>query len=162
MAYDFDIGSQVVAVPGITIAPTSSTGFTTGSTASMGFPVDRLGMTGSFQSVKSIVALFNRQVSTSACGYVTVGLSLEHGDSSESTSFTEAYSTATSISVGCTSQAAAANYEELHYQDIDLSGCKRWVRQVVTLARPATSSFDTIQADGVLVFGGANVLPAST
>ena len=161
MGYAHDIGSQLAVLPGITIAPTSTTGFTTGSTASMGFPVDRQALAGNYQSVKSIVSLFNRQVSTSAAGYVTVGLSLEHGDSSNSTSFTAAHTTATSIDVGCTSELAAANYSECHFQDIDLAGAKRWIRQVVTLARIATSSFDTIQADGVLVFGGASILPGT-
>lgn len=161
MGYAHDIGSQLAVVAGIVIAPTSTTGFTTASTASMGFPIDRQALAGDYQSVKSIVALFNRQISTSAAGYVTVGLRLEHADSSNSTSFTAAHTTATSIDVGCTSELAAANYSECHFQDIDLSGAKRWIRQVVTLARPATCSFDTVQADGVLVFGGGSVLPGT-
>jgi hypothetical protein len=156
-----DIGSQLAAVNAITIAPTSSTGITTGSTGSMGFPVDRRAMASDFNSAKLVVSLFSRQVSTSGSGYCTVTLNVEDGASSESTSFS-AYTTAVSYSVGCTSQAAAGNYQEIVSQDVNLAGAGRWLRALVTVARPATSSYDLIQAEGVWIFGGASILPATT
>jgi hypothetical protein len=163
MGYAHDIGSQLAVVNGYTLALTSAAaGFTTASTAAFGDVIDRLGMAGNFQSVKSVVALFNRQVSTSGSGYCTVGLRLEHGDSSNSTSMTAAQTTETTKVIGCTSDAAAANFYTIHSQDIDLASAKRYIRQVVTITKVATSSADTVQAEGVLIFGGAAVNPATT
>lgn len=163
MGYAHDIGSKLAVVNGYTLALTSAAaGFTTASTAAFGDVIDRQAMAGSFQSVKSVVALFNRQVSTSGSGYCTVGLRLEHGDSSNSTSMTAAQTTETTKVIGCTSDAAAANFYGIHSQDIDLASCKRFLRQTVTITKVATSSADTVQAEGILIFGGANVNPAST
>lgn len=159
--YDLDIGSQLPVIHGYSLGLTSSTGFTTGSTASMGDPIDLWAITGNPKSCKSIVSLFNKQTSTSAGGYVTVTLALETADSSNSTAFDAAHTTAVSQLVGCTSQEAAANYSEVVLQDINLDGAKRWIRQIVTIARTATSSFDSVQGEGVLVFGGLSVLPSS-
>jgi hypothetical protein len=161
MGYDFDIGSQVAVAHGYSLSLTSSTGFTTGSTASMGDPIDLWAIGGNPKSCKSIVSLFNKQVSTSALGYCTVTLKLETADSSNSTAFDAAHTTADSQSVGCTSEAAAANYSEFITQDINLDGAERWIRQVVTIARAATSSFDGVTAEGVLIFGGLSVLPGT-
>ena len=163
MGYAHDIGSQVAVVNGYTLALTSAAaGFTTASTAAFGDVIDRVSMGSHFNSCKNVVALFARQASTSGYGYATVGLRLEHGDSSNSTSMTAAQTTETTKVIGCTSDAAAANFYCIHSQDIDLASAKRYIRQVVTLTKVATSSVDTIQAEGVLLFGGGSPNPAST
>lgn len=162
MGYAHDVGAGLAVVNAYTLALTSAAaGITTASTASMGEPLDRQSMGGHFQSVKSCVSLFARVTSTSGSGYCTVGLALEDADSSESTSFS-AFTTATTLTLGSTSAAAATNYYGIHSQDIDLAGAGRWIRQVVTITKVATSSIDTVQADGVLVFGGASIIPATT
>jgi hypothetical protein len=161
MGYAHDIGSRVAVVHGYTLPLTShAAGVTTASTESMGEPIDRSAMADTFQSVKSVVALYfvGATTQTAAC---TVTLALEHAASSESTSFS-VHTTATTKIVGCTSGLAATNYYSAHSQDIDLAGAKRWIRQVVTVINTATCSSDTCQAEGLLVFGGARVLPAST
>jgi hypothetical protein len=161
MGYAHDIGSQLAVVHGYTLPLTShAAGVTTASTESMGEPVDRLAMAGSFESVKSCVAVYFVGATTqkAAC---TVTLALEDAASSNSTSFA-AYTTATSKIIGCTSELAATNYYGIVSQDIDLAGADRWIRQVVTVINTATCSSDTTQAEGVLVFGGVNILPAST
>lgn len=159
--YERNIGSQLAAVHSYSLGLTSSTGFTTGSTASMGDPIDLWAITGNPRSMKAIVSLFNKQTSTSAGGYVTAAISIETADSSNSTAFDAAHTTAVSQAVGCTSQEAAANYSEIVTQDVDLSSAERWIRQIVTIARTATSSFDSVQGEGVFVFGGLSVLPGT-
>jgi hypothetical protein len=158
--FDHDIGSQVAVVNAYTLALTSAAaGLTTSSTASQGEPVDRTTLTGNYHSVKSVVSLFSRAASTSGNAYPTVGLRLEESDSSGGT-YT-AHTTEVGKVIGCTSESAALNSYCIHSQDIDLGGAKRWIRQVVTITKVATSSADTLQAEGLLIFGGPSVLPAT-
>lgn len=159
--YAHDIGSQVAVLNGFTLALTSAAaGITTASTAALGQVIDRTALTGNYQSCKNTVALFSRATSTSGSAYCTVGISIEDADSSESTSFS-AFTTSKSYTFGCTSEIAATNTYGTHSQDVDLSGAGRYIRQVVTITKVATSSADTVQAEGVLIFGGGSVLPAT-
>ena len=160
MGYVHDIGSQLTALHAYTLALTSAAaGITTASTASMGQVIDRLSY-GDYNSMKSVVCLFSRITSTSAAGYATVGINIEHGDSSESTSMS-AFTTQTTKVVGTTSNTAAANYYGFITQDVDLAGAKRYMRQIVTITKVATSSFDTIQAEGAFIFDGASITPTT-
>lgn len=161
MGYAHDIGSQVAVVHGYTLPLTShAAGVTTASTESMGEPIDRQAMAGDFQSVKNCVAVYFVGATTQTPA-LTVTLALEDADTSGSTSFV-AFTTATSKTIGCTSQLAATNYYGVHSQDIDLAGAGRWVRSIVTVINVATCSSDTCQAEGFLIFGGASVCPATT
>jgi hypothetical protein len=161
MGFAHDIGSQIASVCAYHLPLTShAAGVTTASTEAVGESIDRLAMAGNFQSCKSVVGLFftGATTQTAAC---TVTLALEDADTSGSTSFV-AYTTAVSKIIGCTSGLAATNYWATITQDVDLAGAGRWVRQVVTVINTATCSSDTMEAIGVLEFGGCAIAPATT
>lgn len=161
MAYAYDIGSQIAVAHSYTLPLTShAAGVTTASTESMGLVIDRQALAGDYQSVKSMVAVYFVGATTQTPG-LTVTLKLEEADSSESTSFS-AFTTAKTVTIGSTAAAAATNYYGKLEEDIDLSGAARYIRQVVTVANVATCSSDTCQAEGVLIFGGARILPATS
>lgn len=158
MAYAFDIGSQIKAEAGFVLRLTSAAaGITTASTASLGEVIDRLSYPGN--SVVNLVKV-TAKIASTAASYITVGIRLEDADSSESTSFGE-YTTEVQKYVGSTAAAAASTYQNVVVQNVDLSGAKRYIRQVVTIAPAATCSSGTTQAEGVLIFGGLPQMPST-
>jgi hypothetical protein len=159
-AFQHDVGAFVKAESAL--KSTNLTDLSTSVTFT-GVAIDRQALGRHYNSCKAVVAAcYTGAATSSAAGYATITLNFQ--DSPDGSTFAN-YSTATvpsTVTIGSTAStgAAGAVYGEIE-QDVDLAGADRYVRITTVGTLAGTSSANALSLHGILIFGGADELPAA-
>ena len=160
IAFQRDVGAFIVGKNALNPQTITTTGDGSEKT---GYSIDRNDDTSDpFLSAKVIIPY-----SASLAAGNTLTLKSNAQDSSSTASGWADYddkdgSTANTATIGSTGSTAAQTLSGVLEYDLDLSSAKRYLRVQVTptLSGSSTES-DDVDLGGVMVLGGANVLPAS-
>lgn len=161
LSEQYNVGARIFAVPALEQLNVRSSS-TNATTEAVGVAIDRQALGRQYYSCKALVAI--TLTGASSQRIVTVAAGLEHSDSSGGT-YAD-YSTASNVStvVGTSSSGSTKDttggQQEVAQMSIDLNSAKRWIRIALTPTFGTSSSGDAVDMQGVIVFGGADELPA--
>jgi hypothetical protein len=147
-----DIGSYILAKNAMAALASTAAGSGDASEVN-GIAIDRLALGSTYQSAKLVVA-----VSSTLTSGKTVSVAANFQDSPNNSDWTD-YGTALASTVVSTATSSTAFYGEASL-DVNLNGADRYVRVQVTSDLSYTGT-DTAITTGVIVFGGAEELPAA-
>ena len=148
-----DIGAYITSRYGIAITSVTAAG-TGDATEVDGETVDRFALGGRNQSAKMIVA-----VQATLTSDKTITIEGNFQDSTNDSDWVD-HGAALAAATVCTGQTGGTEEEGVIELDVDLSSANRYVRIQVTPDMSHTGT-DTALVAGVIVFGGADALPAS-